>query len=443
MSEVMKMQDSEYDEKSRISEKIDEILGSSHDNSNSTREILEKNPLDATPPSFELAKIHQNASRVKLMSQRTKEISQELLADEKFYCPCCQMPTSEVVPEIPLCSKYKDLKDLGTGFPLYYQLKLFTIMVYTVMAVFGLLFTIWYALDDKGHEWNDKGDTPFMVTLSIGNFGRDEKNYTPSRISGLLVYSALMIILIITGSIFLRFFQKQIDEANTTPSEFCLMVNGIPLSKTQQDAIEFFKKFDENLEIVYVNYCYDIRDIVKESRGLTRLKLEKAYILSERKKILKETEMTEEQAKEMEIDANPLPIKRCCLEKKFDSLESIEEKIRLSEERIGLLQLEIDVENEENLFCGTCFLVLNKQNQVDQLALKFEVSPIRRVINLFIYKVLGCKKSNADDRYWEGKRIFVEKAAEPGDIYWENLSVKTISRVKKTLITYTIAFLCL
>ena len=71
------------------------------------------------------------------------------------------------------------------------------------------------------------------------------------------------------------------------------------------------------------------------------------------------------------------------------------------------------------------------------------MSPIRRVFNLFIFEVFRCKKAYTDDRYWEGKRIFVEKAAEPGDIYWENLSVKTIKRVKKTLITYTIAFLCL
>ena len=129
--------------------------------------------------------------------------------------------------------------------------------------------------------------------------------------------------------------------------------------------------------------------------------------------------------------------------KEYDSLESIEEQIKRSEKRIDILKHDLDTHEEQNYFCGTCFLVLNKQNQVNKLALKFEISPIRRVINIIIYKVFRCKKAHADDRYWEGKRIFVEKAAEPGDIYWENLSVKTISRVRKTLITYIIAFLCL
>jgi hypothetical protein len=46
-------------------------------------------------------------------------------------------------------------------------------------------------------------------------------------------------------------------------------------------------------------------------------------------------------------------------------------------------------------------------------------------------------------RYWEGQRVYVERAAEPGDVYWENLSVSTFERVKKSLITYTITFFAL
>ena len=88
-------------------------------------------------------------------------------------------------------------------------------------------------------------------------------------------------------------------------------------------------------------------------------------------------------------------------------------------------------------------MVVNKQNQTKNLINSFEVSLIRQFLNLFIYKILRCKKANADARNWEGNQIFVERAAEPGDIYWENLSVNTIKRVKKTLITYTIASLCL
>ena len=45
--------------------------------------------------------------------------------------------------------------------------------------------------------------------------------------------------------------------------------------------------------------------------------------------------------------------------------------------------------------------------------------------------------------YWEGKHIVAERAPLPGDIYWENLSVNSKSRAKKTLITYAVTLVCL
>ena len=47
-----------------------ESLSVSYESSDTTRELDTKDLLDASPPDFELAKIHQNASRVKFMSQR-------------------------------------------------------------------------------------------------------------------------------------------------------------------------------------------------------------------------------------------------------------------------------------------------------------------------------------------------------------------------------------
>ena len=74
---------------------------------------------------------------------------------------------------------------------------------------------------------------------------------------------------------------------------------------------------------------------------------------------------------------------------------------------------------------------------------KFEVSLARKIINFIIYKVFRCKKAKVDERYWEGNHITVERAVLPGDVYWENLSVSTTDRVKKSLVTNGIALLLL
>lgn len=79
----------------------------------------------------------------------------------------------------------------------------------------------------------------------------------------------------------------------------------------------------------------------------------------------------------------------------------------------------------------------------DKLIRKFEVPIIRRLINFIIYSIFRCRKSNFDERYLEGSRVIVERAAEPSDVYWENLSVTTMGRVKKSFITNGVALLCL
>ena len=131
------------------------------------------------------------------------------------------------------------------------------------------------------------------------------------------------------------------------------MVTGIPKSKTQDDVKEFFERFDPNLEIKYVSCCYDIRDIIKESRKRTRLTMERAHILSEKRRSIRESQMNDEVAKETGLDSNLVQMKSCCRNIKFESLESIDEKINSSKKRIEELEAQVNAEEEKNLFCGT------------------------------------------------------------------------------------------
>ena len=211
---------------------------------------------------------------------------------------------------------------------------------------------------DDGSEWNDGQESPFIVNTSIGNHGKSEEEYDSGTIVAQQALTIIVITFIIFGSIFLRHYQKkvtnQIDESNITPSDYGLMVTGIPLNKTQLEVIEYFKGFRPDLEVIYVNYCYDVKDIVREVRKLTDLQQKKAYLLSYKKKILKRSGMTEDDANKNDIDLHPPPVKHCCSRAKhYETLQDIEEKIKIQDDTVEKLKAEMAVNTDKDLFCGT------------------------------------------------------------------------------------------
>lgn len=216
------------------------------------------------------------------------------------------------------------------------------------------------------------------------------------------------------------------------------------LNKTQEEVVEWFKEFYDDLEVRYVNYCYDIGDIVKAVRRLTNLQQIRSYLVSYKQKRLREEGCTEDYAEENGISLHPPPATFCyCNKKEYPNLNALEDAIEKLEDRINKLKDEMDVNTDRDLFCGTAFLVLNRQNQATRLANYFEVPLFRRAISFLLINILKCRQRQIDERYWDGQRIYVERAAEPTDVYWENLNVTTLERVKIGFKTYGITLLCL
>lgn len=103
----------------------------------------------------------------------------------------------------------------------------------------------------------------------------------------------------------------------------------------------------------------------------------------------------------------------------------------------------MDVTTDKSLYVGKAFITLENQNQATNLIEIFKMNYLVRIIFLFYYSVLKCKKIKIERRFWNGKQVIIERAAEPIDVYWENLSVKFIQRFVKTLITYSITAIIL
>lgn len=314
MEETKQINNSEDNSDEEVKKRYEDHRQDDEENNLDTAE----DPLDKCPPDFEFAKKHREANRVKDLHAR--KIADKDINYKKMYCSCCGLPTKQAAPELSICSKYTKLEDLGSGFPLYYQLKLFTIVIYlAVFIISGVAGLGIYFSAGSGGEWNneeDEGNATFSARISIGNYGREKSNYKNGAFFGLQILNTICIFLIIVSSIILRRMQKkvasEIDERVVTPSDFGVMVTGIPLDKTEEEVAEYFKGFFEDLQIVYVNFCYNVKGMIKAVRDLTSNMQIKAYLESYKSKVLKKKGLTEEQANVQGIDTHPPPLKYFC-----------------------------------------------------------------------------------------------------------------------------------
>ena len=127
-----------------------------------------------------------------------------------------------------------------------------------------------------------------------------------------------------------------LDNTELTPSDFSLVVRNIPLDITKEKLISLIEeRFSRSkVKVVYVNYCYNIEDIVKLNSQITELVKKKGFYRLHLKK-----EMAIKSLKKNDIIQNPSlidpPIYReMLIFKKKLSLKEIEEEIKLNQMKI-------------------------------------------------------------------------------------------------------------
>ena len=99
--------------------------------------------------------------------------------------------------------------------------------------------------------------------------------------------------------------EKRIDEQNLTPPDFTVYVMNLPQDKTEQETIAWFKEYDPELDIQKINYCYDIKEIVKKLRELDKWQKMKNYVEFYRQKKCKELGLSEKEAREQGHEIDP------------------------------------------------------------------------------------------------------------------------------------------
>lgn len=294
--------------------------------------------------------------------------------------------------------------------------------------VFSIMALITNVHADKIEQWMDPDVTPTNVLkLTMGNRGvlKTEYDNDDMIVQAYLNFGVIIIILVLVN--FLRWRQmrveKMIDEKNVTPADFTIYVMNLPKDKNEDDIAKYFQEFNPNnvWEVAKVNLCYDIRIIVKKVR-----QLEKWVKIRNVAKI-----EAEEMAKNKNIDFEEASHKV----KKYDKAVVMADKIA---HEIEAIKDEVNGKDTSDYYCRNAFVIFSTQDNAATAVKQFEMFWLNRAFFFVWYKIFRCKNSKINNKYWEGERVIVERATEPGDVYWENLSVTDFERFLRQLLTYFI-----
>jgi len=169
------------------------------------------------------------------------------------------MPITKICPKYNLLASVYEFDSLGSGFPLYYQLKRFNILVYFWMFILVSIPCMSINTNARnGNKWGHRYETSTLVDTSIGNHGKSPHHYKGGFVTAQLVLNLLMIFSILIGTIVFKRLQNKriakVQENNITPSAFALMVKNLPLNKTKEEVKDWFNGFFDQPCVQYVNF---------------------------------------------------------------------------------------------------------------------------------------------------------------------------------------------
>jgi hypothetical protein len=302
--------------------------------------------------------------------------------------------------------------------------------------------------DDRGYEWiedYDEDDRSLVRWASMREYKWSLIYYETYQIILQQWLNWMWIVVIIVCSIFLRIWQHRlieiVDDKNVTPSDFWVLVSNLPTDKTPEEVKAWIKGMYPDIEIAYVSFWYNVLLIVKAENRLKSLKKMKYYVTSYKEKVLKEEKCTEEEAIERGISLLPPSVTRYLIIKyNFIPVPILELYIDKFERSLKLLKKDMEENTQNYSYWGNAFAVLNKQSDTVRLIEDFNIPTITRIYSFIVNKILCCEKLRYSKRLWEGNNVNIERAEEPSDCYWENLAIKTESRVKRSFLTFFLNF---
>eukprot|EP01017_Pseudomicrothorax_dubius_P049142 TRINITY_DN9094_c0_g1_i9.p1 TRINITY_DN9094_c0_g1~~TRINITY_DN9094_c0_g1_i9.p1 ORF type:complete len:714 (-),score=160.72 TRINITY_DN9094_c0_g1_i9:100-2241(-) len=326
--------------------------------------------------------------------------------------------------EFPLTCHRNELGFMGSGFPLYFEFIIFSIVIlFTILGVSGIynMITNYSGHDCLPIDTRAKFITEttciktFATTFSLANKQTEHGFLTVQHVLNLLT----LIIIIITLQIFRRtqrINSWELDQRSTDASDYTAMFSKLPPATGKEDVDEQLKRYIEGLtiknfkpKVAKINLGYDLKDyFAEEDKKNAQIKI-KQTILGYRKK---------------NNGQDPPGL----------SLADVEKKIKLHDENLNKLEDEFH-SGVSNRFCGVAFVSFNTQKELQEVLKRYDIGIFKKITLLF-------KKD--ENFYYKGQRFVVEQAPEPSDVKWPNLGYKYCpTKFVRRLITAILTLLML
>ncbi|EAR90379.2 transmembrane protein, putative (macronuclear) [Tetrahymena thermophila SB210] len=342
-----------------------------------------------TPADLDMAKKHLKAKAVGLV--RNIE-----LINTSEICPCCGCIIEK--EKVSLLCKLEDLGFLGAGVSLYFFFIKYCITFLFFIGLICSIFNILRNASGSNCSAIPQCQSSFINNLSIIN--RNDANGQFQTQAGL---NFLTTITLIVASVILRkqmsTMSKQINIDNITAGDFTVMVTNLQIGTTEQQLVDYIKSWTKNygeIQIIKVNFAYDISNYIKIKR--------------------KHQELVLKQIKE-----------KASLKEKFQDTSHLLTKIS---QEIDELEKQISI-TEENfktgnfVRSGAAFVTFGSDNTAELVTKIFKRNFFSRII-----------RSITRFGSLNGKVISIKRAPEPNDIYWENLCYTQFEKFTSNLITH-------
>ena len=372
---------------------------------------------------FRLARIHREAKLVKKLEGFD-------VTGEAEVCECCYYPVN--APKFPICANLSELNELGPGFHMYYLYIKYLIGLMVVgLLVVGLPCWIDNLQKSNAHDWDLESDgaTKFYIDSSVGGQGKVEE-IMPFWHSALNV--VFMMLVLISYHLLRRKLVKkeeEIDISITTPSDYTVIVKGLPKQVTEEEVRNFFQENGRSdgkpAKVMKVNFPYDISEYVAVNRRAESIKQKIKFI----------DEQIESQGE--------LPQIRfcCCCKKDMESKEELQKELVEVNEKIKKFDQETEAGVGRDLLVKQAFVTFETQADARAVEDRFGKDFITHFWQI-LFNYFGCGKIK-QSYFFKGRSITAQIAPEPTDIYWENLGVRAKKRAKYISTTYCITLVAL
>ena len=365
------------------------------------------------PADIELARIHAEANEVTILRGQKIDENAEV-------CECCRLPLKQ--RKFPLCTRLHLLGELGSSFPLYYDMARGVVISLSLcFSIACIACIIDNSMAGRYTEWTYDKSSNAITPANFGNIWLSEAARKSQGFGSALkipIWQPILhVIVCVLLMIVYPFILKKVKEDSVdidinydTSADYTLFLKGLPSRYSKEELKnEIVNNFPElEIDIVNIVCTYDIAQCSKIAQDLSKWHMKLDFI------------------RKYESKYNKRPVKKIfCKKKPYETVEECERQIKEREQILSdyLTSMSIDKQTPY------AFVTFSSQVQAREIEEAWSPTAWRSIFNFF------CWLQARGEFRFKGKYLRAEMAPDSCDINWENLAISGYKKFFQRFVT--------